>query len=70
MSKLNGLNLIAYERVSSNNPKLKRCCKLLDKLAEQQRIAEDSSYQPAAFKWVDGEGGERKRVEVPKRVKS
>lgn len=69
MSKLNGLNLIAYERSSSNDPKLKRRRKLLEKLTEQQRIAEDSSYEPTAFKWVDGEDGERKRIEVRKRVK-
>ena len=66
---MNGLNLIAYERASSNDPKLKRRCKLLEKLTEQKRIAEDRSYQPTAFRWVDGEDGERKRIEVRKHVK-
>jgi hypothetical protein len=69
MSKLNSLHLVAYERPSNNNPTLKRRQKLLDKLSEQLRIAEDSSYQPTTLKWVTDAEGERKRVEVPKRVK-
>jgi hypothetical protein len=69
MSKINGLQLVAYERANSTDPKLKRRRKLLDKLTEQQRIAEDNRYQPTAQKWVDGVDGERKRIEVPKRVK-
>jgi len=69
MSKFNSLNLGAYERPSNNNPTLKRRQKLLDKLNKQLRIAEDSSYQPTILKWVADAEGERKRVEVPKRVK-
>jgi len=69
MSKLNALNLVAYERPSNNNPTLKRRHKLVDKLNEQLRIAEDTDYQPTTLKWVTDADGERKRVEVPKRVK-
>ena len=68
MSKLNSLNLIAYER-PSNNPTFKRRQKLIDKLNEQIRLAEDDGYQPTTLKWVTDADGERKRVEVPKRVK-
>jgi len=42
---------------------------LLEKLNEQLRIAEDSSYQPTTKKWVTDADGERKRVDVAKRVK-
>ena len=45
MSKLNELNLTAYERANSNDSKLKRGRKLLAKLIDQQRVAEDDSYQ-------------------------
>jgi hypothetical protein len=69
MSKLNALNLVAYERPSNNNPTLKRRHKLVDKLNEQLRIAEDTDYQPTTLKWVTDADGERKRVEVPKLVK-
>ena len=69
MTKLNALNLVAFERPNNSDPKLKRRRKLLDKLNEQMRLAEDSSYQPTRMKWVTDTDGERKRVEVPKRVK-
>lgn len=69
MTKLNALNLIAFERPNNSDPKLKRRRKLLDKLNEQMKLAEDSSYQPTTMKWVTDTDGERKRVEVPKRVK-
>lgn len=69
MTKLNALNLVAFERPNNSDPKLKRRRKLLDKLNEQMRLAENSSYQPMTMKWVTDADGERKRVEVPKRVK-
>lgn len=69
MSKINALNLIAFERANSSDPTLKRRRKLLDKLSEQMKLAEDSAYQPTTIKWVTDADGERKRVEVPKRVK-
>jgi hypothetical protein len=69
MSKLKELELVAYERADNSDPKLKRRRKLLDKLQEQMQLAEDSSYQPMTKKWVTDTDGERKRVEVPKRLK-
>lgn len=69
MTALKELNLVAYERPNNSDPITKRRRKLLDKLAEQMRLAEDAEYQPTAFKWVEGEGGERQRVRVPKRIK-
>ncbi len=65
MSKLNSLNLVAYAHPSANNPTLKRRQKLLDKLGEQLRIAEDSSYHPTTLKWVTDAEGERKRSRRP-----
>jgi len=69
MTKLNALNLVAFERPNNSDPKPKRRRKLLDKLNEQMKLAEDSSYQPTTMKWVTDADGERKRIEVPKRVK-
>lgn len=69
MTAMKELNLVAYERPNNSDPVTKRRRKLLDKLTEQMRLAEDASYQPTAYKWVDGEGGERQRVQVAKRVK-
>lgn len=69
MQKISELELVAYERPSSNNPTLKRRQKLMDKLNEQMRLAEDDNYQPTTMKWVTDAEGERKRVEVPKGVK-
>ncbi len=69
MTKLNALNLFAFERPNNSDPKLKLRRKLLGKLSEQMNLAEDSSYQPTTKKWVTDVDGERKRVEVPKRVK-
>jgi hypothetical protein len=69
MSKLNTLNLIAYERPSNNEPKLKRRRKLIEKLNEQILLAEDNTYKPTTRKWTTDANGERKRVEVPKRIK-
>ena len=69
MTKLNALNLVAFERPNNSDPKLKRRRKLLDKLNEKMLLAEDSSYQPTTKKWVTDADGERKRVDVPKRVK-
>ena len=37
MTKLNALNLVAFERPNNSDPKLKRRRKLLDKLNEQMR---------------------------------
>ncbi|MBN36588.1 MAG: hypothetical protein CMM46_17780 [Rhodospirillaceae bacterium] len=69
MTKLNALNLVAYERTNNSDPKLQRRRKLLTKLQEQVKLAEDSAYQPMTKKWVMDADGERKRVDVPKRVK-
>ena len=69
MAVLKELNLVAYERPNNSDPIINRRRKLLDKLAEQILLAEDASYQPTAYKWVEGEGGERQRVQVAKRVK-
>ena len=69
MTKLKELVLVSYERPNNSDPKLKRRRKLLDKLQEQMRLAEDSTYQPTTNKWVTDTYGERKRLEVPKRVK-
>lgn len=70
MSTLTKLDLITFERPNNSDPKLKRRRKLLDKLNEQMQLVEDSTYQPTTKKWVTDEDGERKRVEVPKRLKS
>jgi hypothetical protein len=69
MAGLKELKLVAYERANNSDPIHMRRRKLLEKLAEQMRLAEDSGYQPTAYKWVEGEGGVRQRVRVPKRVK-
>ncbi|WP_349370502.1 DUF6641 family protein [Salinarimonas sp.] len=69
MAGFKDLKLVAYERPNNGDPIHKRRRKLLDQLAEQMRLAEDAGYQPTADKWVEGEGGVRQRVQVPKRVK-
>lgn len=69
MNKLNALNLVAYERAVSNDPKLQRRRKLLTKLQEQMKLAEDNAFKPMTKKWITDADGERKRVDVPKRVK-
>lgn len=69
MRGLKDLKLVAYERPNNNDPVHQRRRKLLDKLAEQMRLAEDAGYQPTAYKWAQGEGGVRQRVQVSKRVK-
>jgi hypothetical protein len=69
MSKLNTLNLITYVRQNNKDPKLKRRSKLIEKLNEQILLAKDSTYQPTTRKWIIDDSGERKRVEVAKRIK-
>ena len=54
MAVLKELNLVAYERPNNSDPIINRRRKLLDKLAEQILLAEDASYQPTAYKWVEG----------------
>jgi hypothetical protein len=69
MSKLNTLNLITYVRQNNKDPKLKRRSKLIEKLKEQILLAKDSTYSPTTRKWIIDDSGERKRVEVAKRIK-
>jgi hypothetical protein len=69
MSKLNTLNLITYVRQNNKDPKLKRRSKLIEKLNEQILLAKDSTYSPNTRKWIIDDSGERKRVEVAKRIK-
>ena len=69
MSKLNTLNLITYVRQNNKDPKLKRRSKLIEKLNEQILLAKDSTYKPTTRKWIIDDSGERKRVEVAKRIK-
>jgi hypothetical protein len=69
MNNMKQLTLIAYERPNAKDPVMRRRVKLLEKLSEQIKLANDSSYQPTKFKWVKADDGHQKRIEVPKRIK-
>ena len=69
MTVLTKLNLVAYERESSRDPKIQRRKKLIAKIEEQIQLATDPNFQPTKTKWIKDEYGSDQKVTVPKRVK-
>lgn len=69
MTFLNALTLTKYEADSALKPVLHRRRKLIDKIAEQVKLASDSSYKPTKVTWHKDLEGREQRVTVPKRVK-
>jgi len=69
MTVLTKLNLVAYERESSRDPKIQRRKKLIAKIEEQIQLATDPNFQPTKTKWIKDDYGADQKVTVPKRVK-
>ena len=74
MSGLSNLKLVSSKRQSVSDPKIFRRRKLCNKIAEQISFAkarkEGTLYAPMRFKTVkDRETGERRSVELPKRIR-
>ncbi len=73
MSTLSTLKLVDFHRPTSMPPIVQRRNKVIDKLWEQQKLAESlgtgSPYAPIKSKRIKDIEGNIKQVEVPKRIK-
>lgn len=73
MSTLSTLKLVDFQKPSSMPPIVQRRNKVIDKLWEQQKLAESlgtgSPYAPIKSKRIKDIEGNIKQVEVPKRIK-
>jgi hypothetical protein len=73
MAVLSALKLVSATRTQGINPVQQRRNKLVEKLLEQQMIAESKvtgrAYSPTKIRTVVDEAGERKTVEVAKKVR-
>jgi hypothetical protein len=69
MTLLNALTLATYAVSTERAPQLERRRKLAQKIAEQIKLASDSSYVPTKVTWHKNAEGIDQRVTVPKRVK-
>lgn len=75
MSTLNTLKLVATKRPGALPQIVQRRNRLIAKIWEQTELAraqlEGKSFQPTSFRSVkDAETGERRNVEIPKRVRA
>ena len=69
MALLNALTLTTHAKSTALAPHVKRRYKLIAKLEEQLKMAQDSSYVPTKSVWHNDADGTQVRVAVPKRVK-
>jgi hypothetical protein len=68
MSNLKSLTSTTVSPVS-NDPKVIRRQRLIERLEEQQRLAKDPSYAPTIRRWKKAEDGSRVSVEQTRRLK-
>ncbi len=69
MTLLNALKLTTYSKQAEHAPHVRRRHKLVEKIAEQLKIASDSSFVPTKTVWHNDSEGNQVLVAVPKRVK-
>jgi hypothetical protein len=73
MAVLSALKLVSATRTQIKDPVVQRRNKLVEKLQEQLMLAESKltgrAYAPTKIRTVVDEAGERKTVEVPKKVR-
>ena len=69
MTVLDTLNFVALNPLQNNNPIAVRRRKLIAKIDEQIQLAANKDYTPTQHKWVTGEHGNQRKVEVAKSVK-
>lgn len=53
----------------SQNPVLARRAKLIHRLEQQKRIAQDASFVPTVSKWIKNDAGSKELVQLQKRVR-
>jgi len=66
---LDRLNFVAFNPLQNNNPIAVRRCKLIAKIDEKIQLEANEDYTPTQHKWVTDEHGNKRKVEVAKRVK-
>ena len=69
MTELDKLNFVAFKPLRNNNTIAVRRRKLMAKIDEQIELAADPNYAPTQRKWVADDDGNRKQIEVAKRIK-
>jgi hypothetical protein len=73
MAVLSALKLVSATRTQVKDPVVQRRNKLVEKLLEQQMLAESKLtgrvYAPTKIRTVVDEAGDRKTIEVPKKVR-
>lgn len=73
MAVLSALKLVSATRTKVKDPVVQRRNKLVEKLLEQQLLAESKLtgrvYAPTKIRTVVDEAGDRKTIEVPKKVR-
>ena len=70
MSVLSSLKLVMYSPVNHSSIEFVRRRKLITKIDEQLVLLENPSYQPTQMKTVKEEDGTKRKIEIPKRIKS
>jgi hypothetical protein len=68
MSNLKSLTFTTVSPIS-NDPKLIRRQRLIERLEEQRKLAKDPSYAPIVKRWKKAEDGSRISVEQTRRLK-
>lgn len=68
MSNLKSLTFTAVSPVS-NDPKVIRRLRLIERLEEQRTLAKDPSYAPMVRRWKKADDGSRVSVEQTRRLK-
>ena len=69
MTELAKLNFVAFKPLRNNDPTAMRRRKLTAKIDEQIELASNPNYAPTKRKWVADDDGNRKQIEVAKRIK-
>jgi len=68
MTILNTLSFVTFSAASNSDPVIARRRKLIAKIEEQIKLANDPSYLPMKTKWVTDAEGNQRKIDDPKRI--